>query len=475
MGEIINMDAIESILKKIPFFQDIDYPLKDLVKKMRLERFEENTIIFSEGEKGSSLYLIISGKVLIYSKSSMGQEMAIQTLEPSEFFGEMSLLDGGYRSASARTLEKSITLSLERKDFLEFLHNNPKTAIKIIEILSKRIRQSNVRNKILIETNRRLSNMGPNKNQLAAGNVTINGQPGKLELDTDDYTLTKKEEERQLHKTGSSNFADTLEQHLSEIESTSGDNEKTSEKKEVELKDMLYYKKAACPICEANFQSPKVLSKYIQTLKIDNDFCQHYNLVNPLFYEINVCPVCGFAYNEEILSMRLRKEQSEAIKARLMAFWQENTLKDYSSVRTLEDAIETFLLAIFSLKSQHFKRSQLGMLYLKIAWLYRFKNETAQEQKYIEKALVNLAHAFEQENFSSIKSEINTAYLLGVLNLNIGNNLEAARWLDRVLRHPAKSMFPAIISQTRELWTDVRQKLRKEKEQAKQESTNTMN
>jgi len=466
------MDALESILRKISFLKDINYPLQDLVRKMHLERFEENATIFSEGDQGASLYLIISGKVLIYSKSTTEQEMAIQTLEPSDFFGEMSLLDGGYRSASARTLEKSIIFSLERKDFLEFLNNNPKAAIRIIETLSKRLRQSNVRNKILIETNRRLSGQNNDQNQVTNGKP--NKQQEQLINEIKEHSLLKNKDRNSLEKSEENDLADLLEQHLTEVEHSYEEDEKQNDKKEIDLKSMLYYKKSVCPICEAKFESPKVLSKYVQTLKMDYDFCQHHKHINPLFYEMMVCPVCGFAFNEEIFGMRLKKEQLEEIKSRLMAFWQENTLKDYNGVRTLEDAIETFLLAIFSLKGRPVKKSQMGMLYLKIAWLYRYKAEEVQERKYIEKAIADLSLAFEKENFSNVKSEINTAYLLGVLNMNTGNYQEAARWLDRVLRHPSKSMFPMIINQTRELWSDVRQKLREEKERGEQDGKNAI-
>lgn len=457
------MDALESILKKISFFKDINYPLQDLVRKMHLERFEENTNIFSEGDQGASLYLIISGKVLIYSKSTIGQEMAIQTLEPSDFFGEMSLLDGGYRSACARTLEKSIIFSLERKDFLEFLDNNPRAAVKIIDTLSKRLRQSNIRNKILIETNRKLSTQNTDQNQIAANipGQFIDEHQEQLTKGTKEYGIKKDTngtEEREEN-----GFADILEQHLDEVEHADEEDEKTEAKKDIDLKEMLYYKKAVCPICGAKFETPKALSKYIQSVKMDYDFCQHHKFINPIYYEMTVCPICGFSFNEEIQGMRLKKEQSEEIKSRLMTFWQNNKLKDYSGVRTLEDAIETFLLAIYCLQGRPVKKSQMGMMYLKIAWFYRFKDEGEQERKYIEKALASLSLAFEKEDFSA-KAEINTAYLLGVLNLNTGNNREAAKWLDRVLRHPAKSMFPVVINQTRDLWTDVRQKLREEKE-----------
>ncbi|MCG9966496.1 DUF2225 domain-containing protein [Pelotomaculum terephthalicicum JT] len=434
---------------------------------MHLERFEENTDIFSEGDQGSSLYLIISGRVLIYSKSSTGQEMAIQTLEPSDIFGEMSLLDGGYRSACARTLEKSIVFSLERKDFLEFLDNNPKAAVTIIETLSKRLRQSNIRNKILIETNRKLSTQNNDQKQ-SAGNTpgqATDEQQEQLAEEKKEYSI--KADRAGMEEREESGFAGVLEQHLYEVEHSAEEDEKPRVKKDTDLREMLYNKKVVCPICNSKFESPKALSKYVQTTKMDYDFCQYYKNINPLFYEMIVCPICGFTFNEEILGMRLKKEQSEEIKSRLMTFWQENKLKDYSGVRTLEEAIETFLLAIYSLQGRPVKKSLMGMLFLKIAWLYRFKHEKVQERKYIEKALTSLSIAFESEDFSNVRSEINTAYLLGVLNMNSGNYREAAKWLDRVLRHPSKSMFPMVINQTRELWSDVRQKLREGKEQKK--------
>ncbi|OPY57964.1 MAG: cAMP receptor protein [Pelotomaculum sp. PtaU1.Bin035] len=464
----MNLEILANILRKVSFFEDLDCPLQELAGKMCLERFGKDANIFYEGEKGTRLYLILSGKVLIYSGVSSGQEFAIQTLGPSDFLGEMSLLDGGLRSAGARTLEESVLSYLERKDFLDFINSNPKAAIKVIEMLSKRLRQSNVRNKILSETNRRLSDRQRDQSldpsvKMDKQDRVFNDKQVQNNNDRQEQTLIDAQE-CDSGETEEFIFAEMLEEQLAQAEKNI-EEKKDIQEKEIDYKDMLYYKKAVCPVCETKIETPKVLSKYAQIGKIDFDFCHHYKLINPLFYEIIICPACGFAFNEDVSNMLWKKEQREEMKLRLYAFWQGKSLKDYSGVRTLEQAIETFLLILFTLKNRPAKKSQEGMLYLKVAWLYRYKGDENREQKYIEKAISCLSLAFEKESFSSPKSEINTAYLLGVLNLNTGNNQEAARWLDRVLRHPSKSMFPVVVNQTRELWAEVRQKLREEKQQ----------
>ncbi|KUK81017.1 MAG: Uncharacterized protein XD97_0748 [Pelotomaculum thermopropionicum] len=472
----MDIDTLINILKKTSFLQELNYPLHDLARKLRLERFNKDANIFYESEEGTSMYFIIAGKVLIYSRSTMEQEMVLQTLGPSDFFGETSLLDGGGRSTSARTMEDSIIFSLERKDFLDFLNNNPKAAIKIIETLSKMLRQSNIRNKILTETNRRLSILPAEKGQ----NAII--RPDKLKQGSQDQqerTIRKKEEldllkeakEYDLKTKKDYTLSDMLNERLTEAEQVFKEHAEQSSdnKKELDLKDMLYHKKAVCPICDTKFESPKVFSKYILVRKMDYDFCNYYKFINPLFYEMMVCPTCGCAFNEEISGMRLNEEQQEAVRSRLLIFWQNHSLRNYRGVRTLEQAIETFQLALFALEGRPVKNSQMGMLHLKTAWLYRYKGDEARERKCIEKAIANFSAAFEKESFSSPKSEIHTTYLLGVLNIHAGHDKEAAKWLERVVRHPFRSMFPMVMNQARDLWSEVRQKVRKEKQRNEQE------
>ena len=449
--------ALIEILRKIPFFEDVDYSLYDLAGKVNLERYDKDSIIIKEGEEGTSLYLILSGKVLIYSMSAAGYEIAIQTLGPSDYFGEMSILDGSNRSAGAKALEDTIVFCLSRNDFLEFLNNNPQAALMIIETLSKRLRQANARVNILTETNRRLSDRSSDPVGTAASQQDFRVQ------DLEDIQEQVSAETAELDPANEAEqaFAEILEQRIEKIEISLEEKKEQDlvTKKDIAPEKMLYNKKYTCPACKTRFESPKPFSKYVRVQRTDNDFCKYYESVNPLYYEIIVCPSCGFAFNEEISGVHMKDEYREEIKSRLLMLWKSQLIKNYCGVRTLEQAVETFLLALFSLEGRPIKKSLKGMLCLKTAWLYRYKGDETKERKYIEKALPLLTQAYETENFTDPKSEVEVAYLLGALNFRAGNYKGAATWLERVLRHPAKSVSSIILNQTRDLWTEVRLRL----------------
>lgn len=390
---------LANILRNLSFFRGVDYPLQDLAGKLSMARFGRGENIFNKGEDGNCLYLIISGRVLIYM-SATGQEVVIQTLEKSDFFGEMLLLDGGKRFASARAVEETIVFCLDRKDLLDIIYKYPQVALIINETMSKRLRLANACIKILP----------------GAGSITAGQQPV---------------------------CGDELNQDI----------EKTH-----------YRAKITCPVCTAKFESMRVRSSSIRVQCIDDDFCQHYHSSNPLFYEMMVCPRCGFTFNLELAKIQLSAEQREKMKLHLQPVWQDKA-KNYCGVRTLNDAMEAFQLALYALEGDLVKSSKMGMFYLKTAWLYRYEGNEAEEQKYIEKAISSFANAYNTESFSDPKSELNIVYLLGALNLRAGRIQESARWLDLVLRHPAKSMLPMLVNQTKDLWAKARQKLREEKKE----------
>lgn len=424
-----------SLLSKTSFFGGINYPLHDLVGKLSLGRFSRGENIFKEGEESNCLYLIISGKVQIYSMSAVGKEVFIQALEQADFFGEMSLLDGGNRSASARAMEETIVFRLYRKEFMEILNNYPQVGLKINQTLSKRLRQANARIKIL-----------NGANSMTADQELETGEAAEENMDTNEQEAAKEKE--------FINEQDTINEKEVVLE----------EQLKQEVLKALYQAKIVCPICSTKFESTRVRSSSIRVGKIDSDFCKHYeSAANPLYYEMMVCPECGFAFDLDLSKMHMNAKQRERLKLRLQSVRRDRA-KDYSGMRTLKDAIETYQLALFALEEEPVKNSKKGMLYLKTAWLYRFAGDEEKERKHIEKAITFFALAYEKESFSDPKSEFNIVYLLGTLNLMADKNQESAKWLDRVLRHPAKSLQPLVVNQARDLWAEVRRKIKEEKQ-----------
>src|SRR5260370_19115209 len=100
--------------------------------------------IFLAGERGDALYVVDSGKVRIWVRDGDGNDVTLSELEPGNFFGEMSVLDGGKRSANATAAVDTTLHSLIRKDFDAFLVEHQQAALEVIRGIGERLRQTNL-------------------------------------------------------------------------------------------------------------------------------------------------------------------------------------------------------------------------------------------------------------------------------------------------------------------------------------------
>ena len=123
--------------------------LQPLTGKMRTRRYQRGEVIFHEDDAGDRMHIIVEGSVKISVTSEDGREKNIALFKPAECFGEMALLDGSRRSATATALEALETLVLMRDDFLDFLSENPQVAADISNLLTQRLRNVN---QMLVDT-----------------------------------------------------------------------------------------------------------------------------------------------------------------------------------------------------------------------------------------------------------------------------------------------------------------------------------
>ena len=145
------MEKVE-FLKSVPIFSELrDETLSQLSKTGSVQSFSKDSIILSEKEAGSALFLIISGKVKISRISSEDnyKEVILAILNPSDFFGEMSLLDGLERSATATAMDNSKIFIIQRNDFLQLLHDHPEVSIALLQELTQRLRAAGMKIKAL--------------------------------------------------------------------------------------------------------------------------------------------------------------------------------------------------------------------------------------------------------------------------------------------------------------------------------------
>ena len=100
--------------------------------------FQKNDIIFCEFEPGDNFYLIQSGRVEI-TKIIDNIEKTIDILNPGEIFGEMAILEGAPRSASAIAIDHVKVLEFNRENFEILMMGNPQIALKLLKLFTKRI------------------------------------------------------------------------------------------------------------------------------------------------------------------------------------------------------------------------------------------------------------------------------------------------------------------------------------------------
>jgi CRP-like cAMP-binding protein len=123
------------------FWHADDHILRSLAKSLRRRRFRRNEVIFHQGDPGDSLHVVAVGAVKIVLPSPEGEEAIIATLRPGDFFGELALVDGAPRSATATALEPSDTLVLPRQVFIELLDTLPGLRDALLVGLARELRR----------------------------------------------------------------------------------------------------------------------------------------------------------------------------------------------------------------------------------------------------------------------------------------------------------------------------------------------
>jgi CRP/FNR family transcriptional regulator/CRP/FNR family cyclic AMP-dependent transcriptional regulator len=127
----------------VPLFANLDTEsLRELEQAARPRGFRAGEIIFHRDDPGQMLYVIKQGKVRIYITSPDGQEVTLAVFGPGDYFGELAILDGRPRSASAIALDVVETQALQRSDFIAAVNRHPRIAIQVMQALSVRLRHT---------------------------------------------------------------------------------------------------------------------------------------------------------------------------------------------------------------------------------------------------------------------------------------------------------------------------------------------
>jgi len=116
--------------------------LDTLVSVGTVRVYRVRQALFHEGDEGGSMFVLLTGRVKVSAYSAAGKECVLSLAGPGEVLGEITLLDGGPRTASGLAIEDTRALCLARKDFLPVLEKNPAAALHIIAVLCERLRNT---------------------------------------------------------------------------------------------------------------------------------------------------------------------------------------------------------------------------------------------------------------------------------------------------------------------------------------------
>lgn len=144
------MEKDVNFLSYVPIFSGLDDETLEKISRLGVrQKFKkDNTILFEE-ESGSALFIIVEGKVKVSRVSSDGREVILTILNDSDFFGEMSIIDGQSRSASITAMEDTEIFIIQRNDFLDLLQHHPDISIALLQELTQRLRSADTKIKSL--------------------------------------------------------------------------------------------------------------------------------------------------------------------------------------------------------------------------------------------------------------------------------------------------------------------------------------
>ncbi|MDH3642622.1 MAG: Crp/Fnr family transcriptional regulator [Gammaproteobacteria bacterium] len=130
-----------TLLRSSPLFRGLgDATLQRIVDLGANRTYAVDETIYRQGDPGNALYGVISGEVAISTYSKSGQVLRLNAQLPGEITGEIALLDGGSRTATATMSQAGTLFVMNRAPLMNLLESEPKLAIRFIELLCARIR-----------------------------------------------------------------------------------------------------------------------------------------------------------------------------------------------------------------------------------------------------------------------------------------------------------------------------------------------
>jgi CRP/FNR family transcriptional regulator len=145
VSEATEQSAVE-LLRSVALFADLEEGELERFSQVAVPRsFPAGTRVFHEGDSSDACYIVSEGSFRVTREHTDGRAITLATLGPGEIFGELAMLDGDKRSASAESITDGTLLALPASDVRGLLSRNPEIALKLVAGLVRRLRAANMR------------------------------------------------------------------------------------------------------------------------------------------------------------------------------------------------------------------------------------------------------------------------------------------------------------------------------------------
>lgn len=333
-----------------------------------------DAVVYEQGVVPPYFYLLLAGRVVFEVADGLGGRSVVGEVQPGEPFGVVAAFSGRPTSAAARTAARCTVIAVPVNAAAEAFRTAPELSIALIRQLVRRPLSSH----------------------------TAAADPDAIAAEEEHVAF----EELPPPATGHATPADTL----------AGFNEAWFFKDET-----------ACPACQQPFAYLRVRASAVRPAGRDSDFRIIYRTVDPTVHAVTVCPSCAYAsYEEEFgtltaIERRAIAAQRDARVARMPA--------PLCGERTIDDAALSIDLALQCAQTRNLGwRRRAGLLHRR-AWVERGRGDEAAERALLEQTRAAYLMVYEQDPDIQDASALRVAYLIGDLQLRLGDPVEARRWL----------------------------------------------
>ncbi len=136
--------AADDVLARAGLFQGVAPEAREaLASALQYHDYTRGESVFTEGEQGDSLFIVLTGKVKVGRRAADGRENMLSVMGPSDMFGELSLFDPGPRTATATVLTDAKLASLAHAALRPWINDRPEIAEQLLRVLARRLRRTN--------------------------------------------------------------------------------------------------------------------------------------------------------------------------------------------------------------------------------------------------------------------------------------------------------------------------------------------